>query len=265
ATSIAWGLWEQSGGMASALEGSEVRRMNRSGVSALTVTEGLALFDTALAADRAALVPIRLDLAALRAEGDVPPLLSRLVKARARRAAAVGSAGATALRERLVTLAEPERQAVLLDLVATQVAAVLGFARVEEVEADRAFRDLGFDSLTAVELRNQLGAATGLQLPATLVFDYPSTAELVTHISAELPGSQGASPVFGELDRLAEALAAAQPDSGQRARVTARLRTLLAAWSEGDTPADGEDVPGSIESASDDEIFDFIGKEFGIS
>ncbi|MFE3329458.1 beta-ketoacyl reductase, partial [Streptomyces sp. NPDC059176] len=263
--SLAWGLWQKDSGMITDLGGGEVRRMARDGVVALSDGDGLALLDAALGAvDTPALVPIRLDLPALRAAGGaVPPLLSRLVKARAKRVAAAGSA----LRERLAGLGGPEREAVLLEAVTSEVAAVLGYAGAHEVQADRAFRDLGFDSLTAVELRNRLGEITGLRMAATLVFDHPSPTELVAHIAAELDQAQGDSPVLADLDRLARTLAGARPDSGQRARVTARLRALLASWSEDGEPesTDGGDITGTIESASDDEIFDFIGKEFGIS
>ncbi|MFI8828438.1 type I polyketide synthase, partial [Streptomyces sp. NPDC053431] len=266
--SLAWGLWEKDSGMTTDLGGGDVRRMARDGVTALPDRDGLALLDASLAdSGAAALVPIRLDLAALRAAGGaVPPLLGRLVKTRAKRVAGAAGTGGAALRERLAGLTGPEREAVLLETVTSEVAAVLGYAGAQEVQADRAFRDLGFDSLTAVELRNRLGEITGLRLAATLVFDHPSPAELVAHIAAELDEAQGESPVLADLDRLARTLEEARPDSGQRARVTARLRALLVSWSEGGEPEDAEgDISGTIESASDDEIFEFIGKEFGIS
>ncbi|MFD8518366.1 SDR family NAD(P)-dependent oxidoreductase, partial [Streptomyces antimycoticus] len=175
-TSLAWGLWADSSGMTGELDGADVSRMSRGGVVALSATEGLELFDAAYRTDEALLVPVRLDLAVLRAEaasaGVVAPLLRGLVRVPARRAAE-GAAVSGALARRLAGLSEAEQLDALLELVRTQVAAVLGHDSLDTVEPHRSFRDLGFDSLTAVELRNALGAVSELRLPATLVFDYP--------------------------------------------------------------------------------------------
>ncbi|WP_458643544.1 SDR family NAD(P)-dependent oxidoreductase [Streptomyces sp. NC-S4] len=198
ATSLAWGLWAEAGGMGGSLDTEDVSRLGRGGVSALTAAEGTALFDAATASGQPLLVPVKLDLAALRTQagsGMLPPLLSGLVRTPARRA----TAGATALdasgpAARLVGLTDAEQQLLVLDLVRTQVAAVLGYAGPEAVEADRSFRELGFDSLTAVELRNLIAAATGLRLPATLVFDYPTSTVLADHLRAELLGAVPAAP-----------------------------------------------------------------------
>ncbi|WP_190127204.1 type I polyketide synthase, partial [Streptomyces inusitatus] len=145
----------------------------------------------ASATDQALFVPVKLDLAALRAGGLVPPLLSGLVRAPARRTARGDAAGAPA--EGIAGLSVAEQAAYVLDLVRTQVAVVLGYAGPEAVETDRSFRELGFDSLSAVELRNRLGAATGLRLPATLVFDYPTSAILADRLRTELVGEAPAA------------------------------------------------------------------------
>ncbi|MFL4497627.1 beta-ketoacyl synthase N-terminal-like domain-containing protein, partial [Streptomyces sp. VTCC 41912] len=154
------------------------------------MAQGLALFDAALAGTDATCVPVRLDLPVLRAQGEVPSLLRSLIRVRARRAAGAGSATANDLAQRLGRLDEEARQELVLDLVRGQVARVLGHATGDDVDAGRAFRDLGFDSLTAVELRNRLNTATGLRLPATLVFDYPTVRHLATHLRDELLGTQ---------------------------------------------------------------------------
>ncbi|RBM04434.1 polyketide synthase, partial [Streptomyces sp. PT12] len=197
ATSLAWGMWEQTGGMAGELADADARRMSRSGVIPLTADAGLTLFDDALATGRDLLVPMALDLPALSgqaASGLIPPVLRGLVRTPARRTADTGSVTAADLAGRLAALPEDERAALLLDLVRTTVAAVLGHSGHHAVEPGRAFSDLGFDSLTAVELRNRLGTATGLRLPATLVFDYPSSDALARHLRQELVGAAPATP-----------------------------------------------------------------------
>ncbi|MET7534790.1 type I polyketide synthase, partial [Streptomyces goshikiensis] len=197
ATSLAWGLWAEAGGMGSALDAEDVSRLGRGGVNAITAAEGVALFDAATSAEQALLVPVKLDLAALRAQagsGMLPPFLSGLVRTPARRAAGASAPEASGPAARLVGLADAEQLSFVLELVRTQVAAVLGYAGPEAVEADRSFRELGFDSLTAVELRNLIGAATGLRLPATLVFDYPTSEVLAGHLRAELLGAAPAAP-----------------------------------------------------------------------
>ncbi|OLL72286.1 Malonyl CoA-acyl carrier protein transacylase [Pseudonocardia sp. Ae150A_Ps1] len=188
--SLAWGPWERTGGMTGGVSDDDMARMARAGTPALTVEQGLALFDAALGSADPAVVPVRLDLPALRAAGDVPPLLRSLIRTRARRTAATGSATASGLAQRLARLDAEGREELVLDLVRGQVALVLGHAGADDVDAGRAFRDLGFDSLTAVELRNRLGTVTGLRLPATLVFDHPTVRHLAAHVTAELLGTE---------------------------------------------------------------------------
>ncbi len=185
ATSMAWGPWAQASGMTSSLTEADMRRIARSGMPPIEPAEGLALFDAALAADAPAVLPVRLDLAAVRAQGDVPHVLRGLVRTTARRVATP----APTLVDRFARLGEAERRDVLLDLVRRQAAFVLGHASADMVDPARAFQELGFDSLTAVEFRNKLNTETGLRLPATLIFDYPTIAVLADHLYAELFGS----------------------------------------------------------------------------
>ncbi|MFF8293802.1 SDR family NAD(P)-dependent oxidoreductase, partial [Streptomyces sp. NPDC016309] len=196
ATSLAWGLWAEASGMTGELDTADKDRMTRSGVLGLSSEEGLALLDTARHLGDAHLVPMQLDLAPLR-QADasmVPALLRGLVRTPLRRAVeATATGGGTPLVEQLVRLPENERDPLLLDLVRNQVAAVLGHATPDAVEPTRAFKDLGFDSLTAVEFRNRLGATAGIRLPATLVFDYPTPAALAGHLLDELLGSEAAA------------------------------------------------------------------------
>ncbi|MEV4383557.1 SDR family NAD(P)-dependent oxidoreductase, partial [Streptosporangium sp. NPDC049644] len=187
ALSLAWGAWTQDIGMTGTLDETEMRRMARAGMPALSLEQGLALFEAATALEHALLVPVRLEPSALRTQGDVPALLRGLVRG-GRRSAASGSVVAATLLQRLAPLAVAERTEVLVDLVRTEVAVVLGYASPDTVEVRREFRELGFDSLTAVELRNRLNGATGLRLPSTLVFDYPTPALLAEYLLAELLG-----------------------------------------------------------------------------
>ncbi|MHA7962458.1 type I polyketide synthase, partial [Streptomyces sp. L500] len=188
--SLAWGPWAQDSGMTGTLTEAEAARMTRAGMPPLSPEQGLALFDAALAGavagGEAAVLPVRLDLPVLRNQGEAPPLLRGLIRTRATRRA--GTAAASGLIQRLGGLSTPERHEALLDVVRGQIATVLGHAGSAEVDPTRAFQDLGFDSLTAVELRNRLGSVTGLRLPATVVFDYPTAEALVRFLLDELFG-----------------------------------------------------------------------------
>ncbi|MFI0374017.1 SDR family NAD(P)-dependent oxidoreductase [Actinomadura sp. 1N219] len=201
AQSLAWGLWRtDDDGMAGRLGEGDVRRMARSGVTALPAARALELLDTAGTLDAAALVPIGLDLAGLAAADDLPPLLRGLVRRPSRRAAGAGQGSADALRRRLAGMSPDERDEALLEIVRTHAAATLGHDGPRAIEPGRAFSELGFDSLTAVELRNGLNAATGLRLSPTLVFDYPNPRVLAAHLGAELAPDLGAGGDGGEAE-----------------------------------------------------------------
>ncbi len=186
-TSLAWGPW--TSGMAGTLSDADVQRLARMGTRPITEDEGPALFDAALSVDAATVVPVHLDL---RANADVPHLLRGLVRGRPRRRA-VSSAAAVSLVDRLTRLVAEEQRAVLSELVRAEVAVVLGHAGAAAIEPTRAFADLGFTSLTSVELRNRLGEVTGLRLPATVVFDHPTPAAVAEYLLTELLGTGGAA------------------------------------------------------------------------
>ena len=186
--SLAWGLWEQATGLTGGLRESDLARMARGGMRVLSDEEGLRLFDRALGVGESLLLPVPLEMSALRAQaraGVLPALFGGLVRMPARRV------GGGSLARRLAAVPEGEREGVVLELVRAQAASVLGHSSGEMVDVLRPFKELGFDSLTAVELRNRLNAATGLRLAATLVFDYPTVAAVAAHILGEFAGSRG--------------------------------------------------------------------------
>ncbi|MEV0643481.1 type I polyketide synthase, partial [Streptomyces sp. NPDC050619] len=189
ATSLAWGLWAEDG-MAGSLDAADLERISRSGIAPLSNEDGLALFDAALGSTEPLLVPAALDLAAVRRMPNVPGLFHGLVRQSVRRTGA--GEGSGTLANRLAGLSDGDRARALLDLVRAEVALVLGHSSADTVAPDRAFKELGFDSLTAVELRNRLNAATGLRLPTTLVFDYPNPGVLAEHLAAETSHSAAA-------------------------------------------------------------------------
>ncbi|WP_370088372.1 type I polyketide synthase, partial [Streptacidiphilus sp. MAP12-16] len=196
ATALAWGLWAD-GGMGGTLDAADVQRLARAGMTGLSTAEGVALFDAACATGDAVLVPMAVDLTALRAQaasGTLPTQLRGLVRMPSRRAARAGAAGGSELMRRLAGLSEAELDREILELLRVRVAAVLGHASPEVIEAGRAFNELGFDSLTSVELRNELNAVTGLRLPPTLIFDYPTPIALAEFLRSEIAGADHGVP-----------------------------------------------------------------------
>jgi len=173
ATSLAWGLWERRTGATSRMIERDVERLRRVGIEPLSDAQGLALLDTALGAD------LPLALAVARA-----PLFdsSRLVRPRQR----ARGAAELPLAARLTAATAAERRPLVLEVVLAEAAAVLGHDSADSLRGERTFKELGFDSLAAVELRNKLQAATGLRLDAAITFEHPTPAALADHLLAEL-------------------------------------------------------------------------------
>ncbi|MES9544279.1 SDR family oxidoreductase [Actinomadura sp. NPDC000600] len=272
ATSVAWGVWDVFEDPA-----------DRAIVEERSARHGLPLMDPAIALAALGGALDRDDVHTTVADVDWPVFLPLFSVARptrladeipeAREAAERAAAGtvaeapgeAAALRTRLLDLDEPGRDRLLLELVRQQAAAVLGHGTSQAIEPDRAFREMGLDSITAVELRNRLGAATGLRLPATLVFDHPSADDVAAHLRSALLPEDGAgrSPALDGLRSLEEACAALEPGDRALDEIGARLQALL--WRLNDRDA----APGPAESASDidtataHEMFELIDKELG--
>ncbi|WP_393071867.1 SDR family NAD(P)-dependent oxidoreductase [Streptomyces sp. LN704] len=286
ALSLAWGLWAERSGMTGKLGEADLRRVRRGGVQPMDTPEALALFDTALRAPDVFLAPAALDPAALRAsDGSVPHLLRDLVRARTPRPArASGQAADTTapetadgLKERLAALPAHERHGALLQAVLAQAALVLGYDTADPIDPERGFLQVGFDSLTAVELRNRLGAVTGVRLPATLLFDYPTPAGLADHLltrmaPAPAPATAGTAPASGDLvlaqldhmeGEFQQVLADAGPYDELHDGLRSRLQRLLAQLDAAAPAVHQAAGTGHPDEVSDDELRRFLETELG--
>ncbi|MDR8412930.1 type I polyketide synthase [Nonomuraea sp. 3-1Str] len=268
AVSVAWGLWDTGAtGMGGGLDAADVARLARAGVAPLSVEEGLEAFDRALGDAEPLVVAARWDTAELRARaeaGDLPALLRGLVRT-PRRSAGEQGGGVAGLVSKLAVMTRDEALRLLTDRVRTHVAAVLAHGSADHIEADRAFNRLGFDSLTAVELRNRLNADTGLRLPATLVFDHPTVNSLAEYLFRTL-APQAPSPedtLRTALEHVGSMLAGAREDADTvRSKLVAVLQSSLARFgAEPDGSGPAETVVDKIDSASDEEIFALIDNE----
>ncbi|GAA0905676.1 MULTISPECIES: type I polyketide synthase [Streptomyces violaceusniger group] len=278
AQSQAWGLWAERSGMTGKLDEADTRRIARDGVTPMASEEALALFDAACGIDAATLVPARLNASAWRAQdGPIPALLRGIIRTTARRGPArTSTAGSGAdpadLRRRIGSMKPAARQQALLELVTEHAAMALGHDNTRAIVPDRGFLELGFDSLTAVGLRNQLGTVTGLRLPATLLFDYTTSRALAGYLAEELvaeePDASVVLPVLSELEKLENSFAEVVADEAARTHLTSRLQQVLAKLTAGQrtqTTNGGVAAADKFESATDDEIFDFLDEELGTS
>ena len=269
ATSIAWGWWSSVNEGTHGLGRSDVARFSRRGGIALDAAEGMALFDACRASDEPVIMAAHMDVSKIDEEGCQTPALWRgLVRGRVRRVAAwidTAAGTGTTLAEQLAGMPQPQREKVLLDLVVTQAAAVLGHAGVDAIEALRPFKELGFDSLTALELRNRLNAATGQRLPATLIFDYPNPTAIADLLRETLAPDAPPTPahILAQLDGLQAALSVTSADDESRAQVAARLQAIFAAWTGTEIRSVDRDMASRINSADVEQVFEFIDSQLG--
>ncbi len=272
ATSISWGLWQEERGMTGALHRADLDRITRSGLAPMPSRTALALMDAAVSSSEPHVVAAEITMSALRQNaqaGTLPAILRDIVpSATVRRAASAhAGGGADSLSRQLAGRSPDERLAFFHELVRDHVADVLARGSSHAVDTTREFADLGFDSLTAVELRNRLGGVTGLRLPATLVFDYPTPDALARHLNDRIrPDTDQVPSGHAELEQLEAALSATKIDPENRAGLLKRLQSLV--WKlENDNPEDTSTGSGdgtSLDSATDDEMFDLINKELGL-
>ncbi|WP_344840304.1 type I polyketide synthase [Actinocorallia longicatena] len=238
--SIAWGPWADSGGMAERLSGADAARLDREGVRSLSAEEGLALFDTAVAQESPQVVAARWNTRTLRAHaaaGTLPPLLAGLVPA-AQRSHASAAAGED-LRRRLTDLDETDQRQIVTDLVLLHAALVLGHSGGADIDPGDPFEKLGLDSLGAVQIRNRITGATGLRLPVTAIYDYPTPAALAAHLYRQLAPeavtASGTRPSLRDVRRLLNSVRPVRP--GDSEIVQALLDLAEAKETSGGPPA----------------------------
>jgi acyl carrier protein len=261
ALSLGWGPWSAEAGKTAGLDRIALGRYARLGFGSISPERGVELFDRALGFAGAEVLSVVLDFAALRSRarsGSLPPLFSALVRVRPRPAGdRQGS-----LAARLANVPEAEREGVVLELVRGHVAAILGHDSGSAIGPATSFRDLGFDSLAAVELRNRLGEASGRSLPSTVVFDYPTPAALAGFLAPQLAtGGASGGTVDGEIERLETILAASSAE--ERGELVSGLEQLLRATSPAGPGLAGGEEKVDLGQTSDEELLQMLDEKFG--
>ncbi|UXA04373.1 SDR family NAD(P)-dependent oxidoreductase [Mycobacterium sp. SMC-2] len=268
--SLAWGLWEQASAMTAHLGERDKARMSRLGIAPLSTEQALESFDAAMLVDAPVLMAARVNRVALSDNAAaLPPLLSELAGRTTRRVVddADATALTTGLSARLHGLTPEARQRELIDLVRGNAATVLGLPNPADINTGRAFGELGFDSLTAVELRNRLKTATGLTLSPTLIFDYPTPKALAGHLDTQLATTAaGDQPNlmarFTDITRELQALLNQPWDAGDKSALRARLHNLLATLGPADR-LDPEGTDADLDAATESELFAILDEELG--
>ncbi|WP_067186862.1 type I polyketide synthase [Microtetraspora niveoalba] len=271
AISVAWGPWDGGGMVDQAIK----EPMRRRGIALLAPDPAMRALQHAMDQDTGTVtvadiawdrfVPAFTALRPSRFFDEIPE--ARQLTA-STPAVAPNADRLAALRQKLAGLPPGDRELHLLDLVRAHAAAVLGHDTPNAIEIGRPFRECGFDSLTAVELRNRLGEATGLTLPATMVFDHPTPVLLADHLrEAVLPSGQEAElPSAEELDLLEQALLDRPDDDIDRVRVVLRLEALLARQrTVGGAGATGDELRERLSTATNEELFDLVDRDLGLS
>jgi acyl carrier protein len=258
ATSVAWGAWADT-------QQSVTDYMQRRGVGGMAPDLALAALAQAVEQDETFIAVADIDwdrFVVGFTSGRPSPLLDEVTQAHRAATEAErrddGTAAQSVLMRRMAGLPEQEQTDLLLGIVGAEVAAVLRHSPADRIPADRAFKNLGFDSLTAVELRDRLAAATGLRLPASLVFDHPTPLALAKQLRTELV--PGLAPVLAGLDALENAILALAGDGAAAGKLADRLASLARQVRGGD---ESRHLDDDLESASAEEMFDLIDRQLG--
>ncbi|WP_344318562.1 SDR family NAD(P)-dependent oxidoreductase, partial [Streptomyces yatensis] len=268
--SVAWGLWADASGMTGHLGEADRARMAQSGIGAMSSERALGLLDVAVRHGHHHLIAIDLDVRALAGQPalTLPAPLRALTGGGTARRTAATARPHTDWAGHLATLPLEEQRRTLLSLVLTHAAAALGHSDPGRIQTERGFLELGFDSLTAIELRNRLTAVTGLRLATTLIFDHPNPAALAAHLHTELAPEDvdPLAPMLGEIDRMESALLSVAQDEAAREALLGRLQSTLSKLGalHGGGTEEGR-AAGRIQDATADEIFQFIDQDLGRS
>ncbi|MCL2893053.1 type I polyketide synthase [Brenneria tiliae] len=257
ATSLAWGWWQPVTGLSGALTNTDNARIARTGFAPITAEHGHALVDAALDLPYASLAAVPLNQQTLRKNsqsGTLHPLLERLAGVTGSRRSRAGVDKAPDLRKALAALEPAARLKHLQTIIAQHIAAILSLDDATQIAPDASFKESGLDSLMALELRNRLTAASGLRLPATLTYDFPTPAALAAHLGEQLiPEIDEAPAPEDEDSRIRRAI---ESIPLARLREHDLLNTLLQ-LAEGKTPPDNHlanDGDENIRTASIDEL-----------
>ncbi|WP_067182566.1 type I polyketide synthase [Microtetraspora niveoalba] len=266
-TSVAWGPWAGSG---MAVSGEADEFLRRRGLASLDPELAISALAQAVDHGQSALTVADVDwtrFAPAFTSTRPSPLLSDLPEVTRTLGTSDDTPGDDGgLRARLATLSTEERMVELLELIRRTLAVVLRYSSVDRIDETRPFRDLGFDSLTAVEFRNLLAKECGTPLSSTIVFDHPTPAALAAHLNGTLPGADPVTdvePLIAALDTMEAAMAANPPDGLSRARVTVRLQAFLARWTAAEQASAGDTLADRLDAASDEELIDLIREQLG--
>ncbi len=267
AVSIGWGLWQASTDISDGLREIDRIRLSGAGLRALSSQEGLELLDTVGRGVAPFVIAARLDVTAFGGliEAGMLPALFRGLAQTSPGGASSNRRGS--LLRGMRELPRPERAGAVLKAVRSEVATVLGHSSAASIDPHLTFKELGFDSLTALELRNQLGLVSGMGLPATLVFNYPTSALVAEYLLQRIEREKLANemPAHDELEKLETTISTTSMDEGERAALHARLQTLIAQLGEDSDASQEHAVTSRLQGATADELIDFIDSELGVS
>ncbi|MEV6823318.1 SDR family NAD(P)-dependent oxidoreductase [Nocardiopsis dassonvillei] len=262
ATSVAWGHWDGGGIAAPDVE----EQLRRRGALMIAPETGIAALEGVLERDESPLAICRVDWQQVRRDRPTTSLLDELPEADRtasdETAARQPDGGVPDLASVIAGLSPDEQHRTVLDLVRSEAASVQGYASLDQIDALKGFQELGFDSLSAVRFRNSLDSAVGIRLPVTLVYDYPTPAKLADYLLEGLrtTGQDTGADVFARIDLLESALSSMTEDE-EINRAVSRISGMLERIGRSSESEIAEKLSGSTE----DEIFTFIGEEFGIS
>ena len=267
ATSLAWGQWAQDSGITSALSQQDRTRLTRSGAIPMPTADALAAFDAALRLEQPVATPVTFNWVALHEQGRagiLAPVLRGLIGSRLTRP----SADDRSLTARLTSLDESDRAELIAGIVRDLTATVLGQEGPEEIDSGKAFSDLGFTSLTAIEFRNRLSYQTGLKVPISIVYDYPTLSTLAQYLLKSLIPEQPSPErsLLGQLDAVEKMLPELSGEKSKRTEVIGRLQSILHKLNQPDeTYEEIESTGTDLQEATDQELFDVLDGELGIS